>query len=109
MNELAVQTAIQYQTTDQNPLHQRIKEAALAEYDIDPNVISFGPITNVQTNANGHKFIEDLNGVVRYYLGHDLTVPTDNYEELCAFSTHDSYRGINPTSILQRRGKYNNA
>lgn len=106
MNELAVQTAIQNQTTDQNPLHQRIKESALAEFDIDPNVIAFAPFTTVRTDGNGFKYIEDLNGVVRHYLGHDLTIPTDYYEELCAVSSHDSYRGITPTSILQRRGQY---
>lgn len=109
MNELNVQTHSRIEDMTSNPLHRRILQTAAEEYNIDPHVIEFGHMMSMQADDDGNWYIEDLNGVVRYYPEFKLTIPTEDYEELVQVSTHDSYTGINPTSILQMRGKYRSA
>lgn len=106
MNELGVQQASRIEELTSNPLQRRILHEAVEMYDIDPHTVRFGDLMNIRRDDSGEIFIEDLNGVVRYYPEEKLTIPTDEYEELVEVSTHNSYAGISPTSILQRRGQY---
>lgn len=73
--------AKQLMETD-SAIAKRVKEIVRTEVDdVSVDMVEFGPVMTLQDDDDGQYYVEDLNGVIRYYIGTGTLVPTAELEE----------------------------
>lgn len=87
-------------------LENRIKQAAKAEFGLDPSLLEFPGLFSWKENNEGERYVEDMKGAVRYYPsagegGRPLVELTDDFREKLAVA-ESNQRDVDIQTIMGR-------
>lgn len=86
----------------ESPLIEKIMRHVKAHPELRPHHVDFPDVLTLSQDDKGH-FVEDLNGVVRWYIGDETLETTESFEEHCAVVNQNQHSATTLEGLIQQK------